>query len=145
MVKTGSYAFCELTELQFTEETLRMATADPQELSLLQLISLARTTGTSKSLRGTENTLALLLKLCSPLLAWLAFLFPAPLCLRFERRIPQALLVFFSLASLFCFHLIVQAAMILGKATLFGSSLIVIIPWTMALFFTIRRARTLGT
>ena len=145
MFKTASYAFCELTELHFNEETLRIASTDPQELSILQLASLTSTTGSSKSIRATENTLALLLKLCSPLLAWLAFLFPAPLCLRFERRIPQAMLVFFSLAFLFCFHLIVQASMILGRAPIFGSSLIVLVPWAAALFFAFRRTRRLGT
>lgn len=144
MVKTASYPFCELSELQFNQETLRIASTDPKELSIFQLAALATHSGSSQSLRSTENTLALLLKLLSPLLAWLAFLFPAPLCLRFEHRIPQAILVFLSLAALFCFHLIMHATMVLGRAPFFGSTIIVILPWALALFFTFRKARSLS-
>jgi lipopolysaccharide export system permease protein len=144
MKKTASYQFCELSELQFTKETVRTSTTDPKELSISQLASLAKHFGSSRSLRATETSIALLLKLLSPLLAWLAFLFPAPFCLRFEYRLPQALLVFLSLATLFCFHLVVQASMILARTPVFGSALIMLLPWAIALLYTFRKIRTLA-
>lgn len=144
MKKTASYPFCELSELHLNRETLKASTADPRHLPITQLFSLVRDFGSSRSLRATETTIALFHKLLAPLLACLALLLPAPLCLRFEYRLPQALLVFLSLAALFCFQLTVQASIILARAPIFGSSFILLLPWSVALLIAFRRIQKLA-
>ena len=138
MVKTASYPFCEMSQLQFTRSTVKMATADPRELSITQLGTLMSRFGMSRSQRATETTIAFYTKTLSPLLAILAVLLPAPFCFRFERRFPQALLVFGSLAVLFCFHLVVHASVILARIPFVRPTPLLLLPWVIALFLGFR-------
>jgi lipopolysaccharide export LptBFGC system permease protein LptF len=144
MQKTESYPFCELSQLQFTRETVKMSTADPRDLSITQLGTLMSRFGSSHSERATETTVAFYTKIFSPLLALLAVLIPAPLCFRFERRFPQALLVFGSLASLFCFQLAIHASVVLARIPIVRPTPVLLIPWAAALFFGFRRIVRLG-
>jgi lipopolysaccharide export LptBFGC system permease protein LptF len=143
MRKTASYPFCELSQLQFTQETVKMSTSDPRDLSITQLGTLMSRFGTSRSERATETTIAFYTKLLSPLLALLAVIIPAPFCFRFERRYPQALLVFGSLAALFCFLLAIHSSVVLARIPLVRPTPILVIPWGIALFFSFRRIQRL--
>ena len=138
MVKTASYPSCELPELQLTKEIIRFAQADPRDLSLSQLgIQLARF-GSSSSERANEVTISFIQKLLFPLLACLAFFIPAPLCLSFERRLPQALLLFISLASLFCLNIMFETTSVLARAAPTHAVGILLVPWLFILFFVWR-------
>ena len=139
MKKTASYPFCELSQLQFTKETVKMSTADPRDLSITQLGTLMSRFGVCRSERAIETTVAFYTKLFFPLLALLGVLIPAPFCFRFERRYPQALLVFGSLAVLFCFQLVIHASVVLARLPIVRPSPILIAPWAAALFFGMRR------
>ncbi len=145
MVKTASYPFCELTQLKFTRSTVKMSTADPRDLSITQLGVLMSRFGSSRSERATETTIAFYGKLLSPFLALLAVLIPAPFCFRFERRFPQALLVFGSLAALFCFELAIHASAVLARIPFIRPTPILLAPWIIALFVGIRRLRRMGS
>lgn len=143
MQKTASYPFLELSQLQFTKETVKLAMSDPRHLSLSQLGSLVSRFGNSRSERATETTIAFFSALFFPLLTWLALLIPAPLCFRFERRFPQIFIVFASLASLFCFLLIIHASQILARIPIVRPSLVLVLPWACALFMSFRRLQRL--
>jgi lipopolysaccharide export system permease protein len=139
MRKTASYPSFELSQLHLTKETVKMSMADPRLLSISQLGTLVSRFGLSRSERATETTVAFFSKLFSPCLACLALLLPAPFCFRFERRLPQTLLVFLSLAFLFSFMLIVHAFEILARIPILRPSPFLIFPWACALFIGIRR------
>ncbi len=139
MKKTASYPFCELSQLKVTREAVRVSMSDPKTLSLLQLGMLVSRFGSSHSERATETTIAFYSALLSPLLAWLAVLIPAPLAFRFERRYPQALIVFVSLAALFCFLLVIHASVVLARVPGLSPTPILILPWLVALFLGYRR------
>jgi lipopolysaccharide export system permease protein len=139
MKKTSSYPFCELSQLQFTKGTVKMSTADPRDLSITQLGTLMSRFGICRSERAVETTAAFYTKLFFPLLALLGVLIPAPFCFRFERKYPQALLVFGSLAVLFCFQLVIHASVVLARLPVVRPSPILIAPWAAALFFGMRR------
>jgi lipopolysaccharide export system permease protein len=139
MRKTASYDSHELAELKLNKQTLLTATANPSDLSITQLASFISRSGSFRSERSVETTLSLYHKVFFPLLALLALLIPAPLCLRFEHRLPQPILVFLSLSCLFCFLLIVQASFVLAKAPLFPIAPVVLMPWTAAFFIALRR------
>lgn len=144
LLKTASYEFCELPELILSKESVRVAMSQPKDLSLTQLATVMKYLGSSKSRYATEATLAFYQKFLGPLLAILAFVIPAPLCLRFERRLSQPLLVFIALSSLFCFQLVVQACTVLARSSFpCPMSILLILPWAIALFYGIRRVRAL--
>ncbi len=138
MAKTASHPFYEMAEIQFTRSTVKMSTADPRDLSLSQLVTLMSSFGSSRSQRATETTIAFYTKLLTPLLAILAVLIPAPFCFRFEKRYPQAVLVFGSLAALFCFHLIIHASVILSRIPFVRPTPFLLIPWVIAFFLAMR-------
>lgn len=139
MRKTASYPSFELSQLDLTKEAVTMSMADPRLLSISQLGRLVSRFGLSCSERATETTIAFFSKLLSPCLACLALLLPAPFCFRFERRLPQALLVFLSLAFLFSFQLVVHAFEILARIPIVRPTPFLIFPWACALFIGIRR------
>jgi len=143
MKKTASYPYCEIPDLMLTPKEIKTAASDPKELSISQLAFLVPRFGNSLSERASEARTLLFQKLLSPLLALLAFLFPAPLCLRFERRFPHASLVFFSLALLFCFMIAAQAFVVLTRAPLSFPASILLVPWLAALFIGMRRVKRL--
>jgi lipopolysaccharide export LptBFGC system permease protein LptF len=140
MQKTATYPFCELPELNFTRNTLRLATADPKELSPLQLASLVSGFGKCTSQRTCETIIALWQKILIPFLALFAFAMPLPLCLRFEKRYPQALLVFTSLISLFLFLLITQAFSIFARIPFVPPTPVILAPY-IAMFAYIYRGQ----
>ena len=133
MQKTESSLHMSFPDLALTAQEIQTAAADPKELSISQLAYLVPRFGSSHSERAIESTVTLYQKILYPLLALIAFLLPAPFCLRFESRLPQALLVFLSLASLFCFLLIAQAFVILTRPPLCLPTISLLIPWIVAL------------
>ncbi len=139
MQKTISYDHLELPDLSLSHKELKMATTDPHELSIFQLAYLVPRFGAAKSERAIESSLSLYQKTLFPLLAILAFLIPAPLCLRFEKRPPQAVLLFFSLAVLFSYLIIVQVFVVLVRAPICLPTPILLLPWAAA--FLISRHR----
>jgi len=144
MQKTTSYDRCELPELVLSKKEIQMATANPKELSILQLAYLVPRFGSSQSERALESSTYLYLKILYSFLAILAFLIPAPLCLRFEKRLPQALLLFFSLAILFSFMIIVHAFVVLTRAPICLPTPILLLPWAFAFFISRRRMASLS-
>lgn len=144
MVKTASYDFCELPELELTKETIFLAQTDPRDLSLTQLGSQLIRFGSSSSERANEVTICFMQKLLFPLLACLAFLIPAPFCLSFERRLPQALLLFVSLASLFCLNIIFETTTVLARAAPNHAIGILLVPWLFVSFFVWRSFQRLN-
>ena len=141
MRKTASYPSFELSQLHLTKDVVKISMADPRLLSISQLGTLVSRFGLSRSERATETTVAFFAKLFSPCLAWLALLLPAPFCFRFERRLPQTLLIFLSLAFLFSFLLIVHAFEILARIPILRPTPFLIFPWACALFIGIRRMK----
>jgi lipopolysaccharide export system permease protein len=139
MRKIASYPSFELSQLHLTKDAVKMSMADPKMLSVFQLGTLVSRFGLSCSERATETTIAFFSKLFSPCLAWLALLLPAPFCFRFERRLPQALLVFLSLAFLFSFLLIIHASEILARIPILRPTPFLIFPWACAVCIGIRR------
>jgi lipopolysaccharide export LptBFGC system permease protein LptF len=140
--KTASYEFCELSELMISKETVRIAMSQPKDLSISQLATIVRYLGPSKSRYAIDATMAFYQKLLGPLLAILALLLPLPLCLRYENKLPQPLLVFISLASLFCFQLFIQACNVLVRSSFpCPMSVLLILPWGIGFFIGIRRFR----
>jgi lipopolysaccharide export LptBFGC system permease protein LptF len=144
MKKTVSYPFCELSQLKFTRSTVKMSTADPRNLSITQLGTLVSRFGVSRSERAIETTISFYTKLFFPLLAILAVLIPAPFCFRFERRFPQALLVFGALATLFVFQLAIHTSVVLARLPFLRPTPILLIPWMLAFFIGVRKIRCLG-
>jgi len=144
MQKTESYDHVELTELSLSHKELKMATADPRELSIFQLAYLVPRFGSSRSERAIESSICLYQKILFPLLAILAFLIPAPLCLRFENRLPQALLLFFALAVLFCYLIVVQAFVVLTRAPICLPAPILLLPWIIAFLISKHRMASLS-
>jgi len=135
MKKVASYTFCEFPELSLSTKDIQLATTHPQDLSISHLISLWSRFGSSQSQRAHETIMALCKKCYSPFLALLAFLFPAPFCFLFERRLPQALLIFLALSFLFCFQLFIQSWLIIARASFFsGTPILIAIPWIIALY-----------
>lgn len=135
MVKTTSYPFCELPELFLTKKTIKIAQTDPRDLSITELATQLVRFGSSSSERATDVIICFFQKLFFPLLACLAFLIPAPFCLSFERRIPQTLLLFLSLASLFCLQIILETASVLARAAPTYALFILLFPWVMVFYF----------
>lgn len=144
MLKTASYPFCELPELQLTRETIEFARADPRDLSLSQLATQLVRFGPSSSERANEVTISFLQKLLLPLLACLAFFIPAPLCLSFELRLPQTVLLFVSLASLFCLNIFFETAAVLARAAPTHAVGILLVPWLFVIFFVWRSFQRLS-
>jgi lipopolysaccharide export system permease protein len=142
MQKTATYPFCELPELNFTKTTLRLATANPKELSPLQLASLVSGFGKCTSQRTCDTIIALWQKLLIPLLALFAFAMPLPLCLRFEKRYPQVLLVFASLTALFLFLLVTQASTIFARLPLVPPTPVILAPYLAMLTYIYRVQKT---
>lgn len=145
MIKTASYDFCELPELHLTKEIIRFAQTDPRDLSLSQLALQLFRFGPSSSERANEVTITFVQKLLFPLLACLAFFIPAPLTLSFERRLPQALLLFISLASLFCLNIILETTTVLARAAPTHAVGILLVPWLFVFFFVWRSFQRLNT
>ena len=141
MNKTASYPSFEFSSLRLTKETVALSMTDPRQLSLTQLGTLVSRFGSSRSERATETTIAFFSKLFSPFLAWLALLLPAPFCFRFERRLPQTVLLFLSLAFLFSFLLVVHASQILARIPILRPTPFLILPWACAAIIGIRRMR----
>ena len=139
MRKTTSYPSFEFCQLELTKEAVALSMTDPRQLSITQLGTLVSRFGLSRSERATETTIAFFSKLLSPCLVWLALLLPAPFCFRFERRLPQALLVFLSLAFLFCFLLVIHASEILARIPILRPTPFLILPWACALIIGVRR------
>lgn len=137
MVKTSAYPFCELPELSLTKQTIKIAQTDPRDLSIACLATQLVRFGSSSSERATDVVICFFQKLFFPLLACLAFLIPAPFCLSFERRIPQALLLFSSLASLFCLQIFLETASVLARAAPSYALYILLFPW-IAVFYGVR-------
>jgi lipopolysaccharide export LptBFGC system permease protein LptF len=140
MHKTSSLPLCRLQQLKVTHGTIRMAMSDPRTLSLSNLRQLVSCLHSSHSERAIETSVAFYSQLLHPLLALLAVLIPAPLCFRFERQYPQAIIVFVSLAALFCFLLVVHASVILARIPGAHPAPILILPWAAALLLGLRRA-----
>jgi lipopolysaccharide export system permease protein len=143
MHKVTSYDSLELPELSLSQKELKMATANPHELSIFQLAYLVPRFGASQSERAIESSIALYQKSLFPLLALLAFLIPAPFCLRFEKKVPQAVLLFFSLAVLFSYLIIVQAFVVLVRAPICLPTLILLLPWAVAFLISRHRMASL--
>ena len=141
MNKTASYPFFEFSTLSLTKEAVAMSMTDPRQLSITQLGTLISRFGSSRSERATETTIAFFSKLFFPCLAALALLLPAPFCFRFERRLPQTLLLFLSLAFLFSFLLIVHASEILARIPILRPTPFLILPWACAAIIGIQRMR----
>jgi len=144
MHKMASYDSLELSELSLSYKELKMATADPHELSIFQLAYLVPRFGYSQSERAIESSIALYQKSLFPLLALLAFLIPAPFCLRFEKKVPQAVLLFFSLAALFSYLIIVQAFVVLVRAPICLPTPILLLPWVVAFLISRHRMASLS-
>ena len=144
MNKTASYPSFEFSELRLTKETVAMSMTDPRQLSITQLGTLVSRFGSSRSERATETTIAFFSKLFFPCLAALALLIPAPFCFRFERRLPQMLLLFCSLAFLFSFLLVIHASEILARIPILRPTPFLVLPWACAAIIGVRRMRRMA-
>ncbi|MCP5469992.1 MAG: LptF/LptG family permease [Chlamydiales bacterium] len=85
---------------------------------------------------------AFLHKLCSPLLALLVVIAPAPFCLSFARHKRLFLLYALCLAALLAYFVCTQAALILGKSHVIPPLWVIPLPPVLALtFFGVRYAK----
>ncbi len=81
-------------------------------------------------------------KLTGPWLALLVFLAPAPFCLKFERNKQLFLLYALSLAAFLSYVTVTQAALILGKSSIFSPFFVILfLPLLTLTIFGVRYAK----
>ncbi|MDB6082098.1 MAG: hypothetical protein JWO53_1370 [Chlamydiia bacterium] len=125
----------EFTEMNFTLESLKNSVTPPNEQSLLQLLKQTYLYSSSCSPKGSEITATFLYKLTLPLMCLLAFIAPAPFCMRFSRSMPILMIYLIAIAALFCYGLVLQSAFSLGKSQVITPYLSIGLPWCIAAYF----------
>jgi lipopolysaccharide export system permease protein len=135
LVKVFSKESAPLTELHFDSKTLKNSVIPINEQSLSQLAYQAILYFNSTSTKASEISATLCYKLTFPFMALLAFLAPAPFCLRFTRSTPLLMIYLIAISGLFSFNVLLQAAFVLGKSGVVAPYLAVGIPWAAVFYF----------
>ena len=119
----------EFPTMQFDKAALKYSVIPASEQSLFELLYQSWLYLDSSSSKASEIKSYFFLRLTLPLLCILAFIAPAPFCMRFTRHMPILMIYLLAVASLFCLSLLFQAALSLGKNQLIPSYLTQTIPW----------------
>lgn len=125
----------EFTEMLFTLESLKNSMIPANEQSLIQLFRESILYHNSSSPKAAEITTMLFYKLTLPLMCILAFIAPAPFCLRFSRSMPILMIYLIAIASLFCYGLVLQSFFVLGKNQVIAPILAIGLPWAAVGYF----------
>jgi len=131
--KVDSYRSLEMRDMDFSEQALKDSLIPAEEQSLLLLLKQTVLYIHSSSMKATELTSYLMYRLTSPLLTLLVFVAIAPFCLDFKRT-SLMMLYLFSIAGLFCLHIILQTCFILAKSQVISPFFAIVLPW-IALFY----------
>lgn len=132
MTLEASFPLLELPDLRFSKNALFEATNKPHEQSLSQLWQLMPPSTRTVDERDALTLTAFYHKLAMPWLCLLAFLGPAPFCLRFTRQLPIFFIYLASMVAAIGFYLIIHAAIVLGNNQVVPPFLAIGIP-----FFTL--------
>lgn len=101
--------------LKISEESIARSTTPMNAQSLSELAQQATALYSSSSSKAAEIKSVFLYKIVIPFLTLFAFIAPAPFCLQWTRNFPLLLIYLIALAALFCTHIVIQVAVILGK------------------------------
>lgn len=139
--KVSSQKSMEMKEMDFSEQALKDSLIPAEEQSITLLLKQSLLYIRSSSMKATELTSFLLYRLTSPLLTLLVFLTIAPFCLNF-RRYSLMMLYLFSIAGLFCLHIILQTCFILAKSQVISPFFAIFLPWVALFYYCIKRYRS---
>lgn len=114
---------------------LKNSVIPPQEQSLLELAKQSLLYFDSTSARASEIKSYLFYRLTLPWMCLLAFIAPAPFCMRFTRTMPILMTYLVAIAGLFCMSLVLQTALSIGKNQLVAPYIAIAIPWLFVSYF----------
>lgn len=119
MILTDSNPVLEFPELSINKKMIQEAVIPPNSLGILQLWEKLPSEKTVLNERDAKIATSFARKIAMPWLCLLAFLGPAPFCLRFSRHLPIFYIYLWSMFGLIAFYLLLNAATILGESQVF--------------------------
>lgn len=141
VIKTETHLARALPEIRLSEEDVMMASTPTRYMSIEQLFTMSVRMHRSTSTRSHDIFITFLLKMLNPLTCLLAIAVPIPYCFSFRKGKHPVLLLFFFLAALFIFQLVIQLSTVLAHIPAMPSVLVLLLPWVGALFFSFRKLK----
>ena len=130
-------------EMHFDKQALKNSLIPPSEQSPSELFYQSWLYLGSSSPKACEIKAFFLYRLTFPLLCILAFIAPAPYCMRFQRHMPILMIYLVAVAGLFSASVLFQACLSLGKNQLIAPYLAIGVPWILLGTFFGRRYQSL--
>lgn len=124
-----SFASLDFPELNINKKMIQEAVTPPYSLGLMELWDKLPADKLSMHERDAKITTAFARKTSMPWLCLLAFLGPAPFCLRFTRYLPVFFIYLWSMFGLIAFYLLLNAATILGESQVLPPMIVVWAPF----------------
>ncbi len=132
---TRSVENYDFKDMRFDLHALKNSIVVPQELSLWELVKQSWLYFDSSSPRAAEVKAYLVYKLTFPWMCLLAFIAPAPFCMRFTRMMPILMTYLVAIAGLFCMSILLQTALSIARHQLLAPYFAIGIPWLVALYY----------
>ena len=114
---TKSYEDLSFPEIKFDDNLLQISLQNPSGLSILNLWNkLPKYSSNLYTEKEAQILSQFYTKMAMPWLCVLAFIAPAPYCIRFTRQLPVFLIYILAVFIFFAFYLIIDAAVIIGES-----------------------------
>jgi lipopolysaccharide export system permease protein len=139
LVITESFDEKMMPEIQFHKDSLQETITDPDGFTLSSLYKKSTVSDAAASEKDARLLTTFYRKLALPLACFLAFLIPAPLCLRFTRTLPTFFIYATSIFSMVVFFLVMNAAAILGERQVISPVLAIWVPCLTFLSIAVAR------
>jgi lipopolysaccharide export system permease protein len=129
LISEQSFNEMEFSDLKISDKELTELLITPQERPISKLWQ--SLFASSQPDKKAQIATSLYYKMAMPWLAFLAFIGPAPFCLRFTRQLPVFFIYLISIVTMVAFYLIMNAAFILGEYQTFNPFLAIFVPFSL--------------